>query len=73
MIRVTMMINEKVLGDIYAVRIKGKPGQRCTYKVQQIDYDNTALEYALGTITHDYDEGAVVLCQRLLAMWKGPR
>ena len=55
MIRVEISINNRVIVSASAVRIKGKPGQRCTYK--------TADGHIL---THDYDEGAVALAKRLL-------
>lgn len=64
MIRVTIAINEDIIADVHAVRVKGHPGQQCTYKVTQ---EGLGL---LGFITHDYDEGAVALSQRLLGMWR---
>ena len=55
MIHVEIYINDRVIVSASAVRIKGKPGQRCTYR--------TGRGHILS---HDYDEGAVALAKRLL-------
>jgi hypothetical protein len=52
---VTIQINETVILDISAQRIKGQPHDWCIYKTS-----------TGKTIEHHYDDGAVTLAVRLL-------
>ena len=52
---VTITINDTVILDISAQRIKGQPHEWCTYKVS-----------TGRTLEHHYDDGAVTLAVRLL-------
>lgn len=54
---VKVYINERLIIDTHCVRIKGSPGQLCTY------------ESGDGTIFHhDYDRGGAALAIKLLQL-----
>lgn len=45
---------------LLAQRIKGDPGERCTYRLKAIQHE-LDVEIPLGAIEHDFDDGADIL------------
>lgn len=57
---VRVYVNDRCIIETHCVRIKGQPGEMCTY---QLDDGRV--------IKHHYDRGAAVLGSRLLRLFRG--